>query len=149
MIDDVARLAAHSRLREETIARICQELIETAGLAGESERALADVAAHCGERALLWATRAPDAAYVAVGRPAATGEADARDAVLEELASVDRADVSSRLGMLLRSLDDVAATYDAQHAAVDGRLDPPTAGVLAACRASITADRHAAARLAV
>lgn len=150
MIHDVARLAQHSRAREEALSRLCARLAAAGELDHDASRSLAAVADNCAARAALWATRAPDPAYIAVGRPVPGDDPDASgdagspdDPVLADLAAADEAESPVMLQAVLRALADVESAYVAQAAAVDGRLDPPTALTVAACQASIANDRSA------
>jgi len=156
VIHDVARFARHSHARETALSRICAALAGSGPIDGDMTRVLRSVADNCASRAGLWEHRAPDAAYISVGRPvSAGGDHDAAsdtadnmsdDPVLVELEATDGPDITASLPAVLRALTDVESAYQAQASAVDDRLDPPTAATLDECLASISADRQALAR---
>jgi hypothetical protein len=131
VIHDVARLAHHAGARETALAAACNALADDPAITAPLRTALTDIARHCAARASSWEQRAPDAAYVAVGRPAdGAGEPDA---VLDDLSASRGSDTDTRLRAVSSALSDIVATYEAQLAATDARLDGPTASTLTGC----------------
>lgn len=139
MIHDVARLARHCRAREEALGALCRSLADRDGIDPDTARVLGMVSQNCSHRADAWSDRAPDADYVAVGRPAAPHESEP-DAVLDLLASHQSGDLEEGQHLASRALADMVAAYRAQLSVTDLRLDGPTAEILSRCVESATSD---------